>query len=96
MNTTFTIDDLNDFPPATKQIFKEYLSSIRFTKDAKSSILTLMKCVYKNEVTEMLLANVIGRCLELNRTNEAVIINNNSITNIINEENRKLSSPANY
>lgn len=96
MNTTFTIDDLNDLPPATKQIFKECLSSIRFTEDAESSILALMKCVYKNEVTEMLLANVIGRCLELNRTNEAVIINNNSITNIINEENRKLSSPANY
>ncbi len=95
MNIKFTIDDLDDLPSEVKQILKQQLSHIRFTKDAENSFLSLLKCIYKNETTEILLANIIMRLLEFKDTSSTKIISSNLIITIINEENTKLLTPIN-
>ncbi|WP_230041849.1 hypothetical protein [Escherichia coli] len=95
MNTIFTIDDLDDLPPDVKQIFKAHLSKIRFTKDAEHTILLLLKSVYKGDISEILLANIIKRCLGLNNVSETAIINDTTVKNIINEEITTLNTAKN-
>ncbi|EFJ2136747.1 hypothetical protein G6K55_003827 [Escherichia coli] len=95
MNTIFTIDDLDDLPPDVKQISKAHLSNIRFTKDAEHTILLLLKSVYKGDISEILLANIIKRCLGLNNVSETAIINDTTVKNIISKEITTLNTAKN-
>ncbi|EEG6288808.1 hypothetical protein G3E01_003244 [Salmonella enterica subsp. enterica] len=95
MNNKFTIDDLNDLPPDVKRIFKQNLPNIRFTKDAEQNILSVLKSTHKNQMAQILLANIIMRCFGLNSANESTIISSDLINEIITEENIKLNTPIN-
>ncbi|WP_247964119.1 hypothetical protein [Escherichia coli] len=95
MNTKFTIDDLDDLPPDVKQIFKTHLSKIRFTKDAEHTLLLLLKSVYKGDIPEIVLTNIIKRCFGLNNISETAIINDTTVKNIISEEITVLNTAKN-
>ncbi|HAH9743612.1 TPA: hypothetical protein HIF17_000297 [Escherichia coli] len=95
MNTKFTIDDLDDLPPDVKQIFKTHLSNIRFTKDAEHTLLLLLKSVYKGDIQEIVLTNIIKRYFGLNNISETAIINDTTVKNIISEEITVLNTAKN-
>ncbi|ELB6959096.1 hypothetical protein RH553_003569 [Salmonella enterica] len=95
MPNNFTIDDVIDLPPDIKRIFKETFNNIRFTHNAEHIILALLKRIYKGEISEMQLANIIKRCLAINRDGNATIINSATIDGIINDELSKLNHSAN-
>ncbi|HAW2832341.1 TPA: hypothetical protein JLR02_000955 [Escherichia coli] len=95
MNAIFTIDDLDDLPPDVKQIFKKNLLNIRFTKDAEHTLLLLLKSVYKGDISEIVLTNIIKRCFGLNHVSEATIINDATVKNIISEEITALNTAKN-
>lgn len=95
MTNEFTVDDLIDLPPDVKRIFKESYPNIRFTHNAELVILLLLQRTYKGQSSQVLFANTMKRCIELNNSNNAIIINDTEIKSIIDDEALKLNSPSN-
>ncbi len=95
MINEFTVDDLIDLPPDVKRIFKENYPNVRFTHNAELVILLLLQRTYKGQSSQVLFANTMKRCIELNNSNNAIIINDTEIKSIIDDEALKLNSPSN-